>query len=366
MTNRINDKIDINQAAVEELCTIKGVGASLADRIMAARPYETLDDLKRVKGVGDKLFMQMLPYLFIGGQPADRMSESALLEQPVMEDKDGTQPEAAQAVQIEAEPYEISVQETAPAERPTDEQVVETIDQPDIKTAGKIAEIDEKEPFIAVGETSQSVFYPVEDEPLAASAKSEQAKEQKPLQAIQVIERPRERQDTARQPAKPSLQRREMLTWLAGASLLSILLGVLLTLGILGIVNGSLRYPSMKQAQVEIAALQGQLDINGEQIADAQESITSLRTRMDTLETLSGRISTLETETADIRSELTETTGQMEEISGSLDEISDEIDMLIEEIVKVKEAAGLFENFLQQLQALLNDIIPAEIEGGLQ
>ena len=45
-------KLDINTASKEELEKIPGVGSALSERIIAARPFRSADDLKSVKGVG--------------------------------------------------------------------------------------------------------------------------------------------------------------------------------------------------------------------------------------------------------------------------------------------------------------------------
>ena len=55
-------KIDINTATEEELKTIPGVGPVMAARIIAARPFQSADDLKKVNGIGDKKYAQMRPY----------------------------------------------------------------------------------------------------------------------------------------------------------------------------------------------------------------------------------------------------------------------------------------------------------------
>ncbi|MGM0291289.1 DNA/RNA non-specific endonuclease [Enterococcus sp. AZ029] len=47
-------KVNINSAPVEELEKIVGVGPLLAQEIVRNRPYNTLDDLLRVKGIGPK------------------------------------------------------------------------------------------------------------------------------------------------------------------------------------------------------------------------------------------------------------------------------------------------------------------------
>jgi DNA uptake protein ComE-like DNA-binding protein len=55
-------KIDINTATEKELTTVPGIGHVLAARIIAARPFRSADDLKRVNGIGNKKYAQMRPY----------------------------------------------------------------------------------------------------------------------------------------------------------------------------------------------------------------------------------------------------------------------------------------------------------------
>jgi competence ComEA-like helix-hairpin-helix protein len=55
-------KIDINTAAEEELKTIPGIGPVMAARIIAARPFKSGDDLKKVSGIGDKKYETIRPY----------------------------------------------------------------------------------------------------------------------------------------------------------------------------------------------------------------------------------------------------------------------------------------------------------------
>jgi len=55
-------KIDINTATEKELKMIPGIGPVMAARIIAARPFRSADDLKKVNGIGDKKYVQMRPY----------------------------------------------------------------------------------------------------------------------------------------------------------------------------------------------------------------------------------------------------------------------------------------------------------------
>lgn len=47
--------IDVNSATVDQLATLTGIGPKLADRIIKARSFDSVDDLTKVFGIGDKL-----------------------------------------------------------------------------------------------------------------------------------------------------------------------------------------------------------------------------------------------------------------------------------------------------------------------
>jgi DNA uptake protein ComE-like DNA-binding protein len=55
-------KIDINTATEKELMMVPGIGHVMAARIIAARPFRSADDLKKVSGIGDKKYVQIRPY----------------------------------------------------------------------------------------------------------------------------------------------------------------------------------------------------------------------------------------------------------------------------------------------------------------
>jgi DNA uptake protein ComE-like DNA-binding protein len=55
-------KIDINTATEKELTTVPGIGHVMAARIIAARPFRSADDLRRINGIGDKKYTLIRPY----------------------------------------------------------------------------------------------------------------------------------------------------------------------------------------------------------------------------------------------------------------------------------------------------------------
>jgi hypothetical protein len=48
--------IDVNRASVEDLEALPGVGPVMAARILDARPFQTLDELREVSGIGPRRF----------------------------------------------------------------------------------------------------------------------------------------------------------------------------------------------------------------------------------------------------------------------------------------------------------------------
>jgi competence protein ComEA len=52
ITPLISGRVNLNSASLEQLEALPKVGPALASRIVAGRPYRSLADLDRVKGVG--------------------------------------------------------------------------------------------------------------------------------------------------------------------------------------------------------------------------------------------------------------------------------------------------------------------------
>ena len=53
------EPIDLNTATVDEIMLLPGVGEVLAERIVEGRPYKSVADLRRVPGVGEKVFARI-------------------------------------------------------------------------------------------------------------------------------------------------------------------------------------------------------------------------------------------------------------------------------------------------------------------
>jgi hypothetical protein len=53
--------VDVNAASAVELASLPGVGPTIAERIVAGRPYEDVDALERVRGIGPRTLARMRP-----------------------------------------------------------------------------------------------------------------------------------------------------------------------------------------------------------------------------------------------------------------------------------------------------------------
>lgn len=53
--------VSINSATAAELDTLPGIGPAYAERIIAARPFDSVDDLLRVRGIGPANFERIAP-----------------------------------------------------------------------------------------------------------------------------------------------------------------------------------------------------------------------------------------------------------------------------------------------------------------
>jgi competence protein ComEA len=63
--------VNVNQASADELARLPRVGPSLAGKIVAHRekngPFKRTEDLMEVKGIGEKMFASLKPYVSVSG-----------------------------------------------------------------------------------------------------------------------------------------------------------------------------------------------------------------------------------------------------------------------------------------------------------
>jgi competence ComEA-like helix-hairpin-helix protein len=70
---RVEHHLDLNSASADELAAIPGVGPALAGRIVRDRSenglYDSIDDLDRVKGIGEATIDLIAPWVVVSRPP---------------------------------------------------------------------------------------------------------------------------------------------------------------------------------------------------------------------------------------------------------------------------------------------------------
>ena len=91
--------VDPNTADIETLTQTPGIGPVLAERIIAARPYKTLEDLQWVNGISTTLLGQLRPYLTLPSAQKVEEGGVAPAEGITAEAEPETAPEACHRLQ---------------------------------------------------------------------------------------------------------------------------------------------------------------------------------------------------------------------------------------------------------------------------
>ena len=82
----------VNEGSVGELVAVRGIGKARAEALVKARPFETLDEVARVKGIGARVFVSLLehrPSEKASSKPSGKKSpKGAVKADPPMEEAD--------------------------------------------------------------------------------------------------------------------------------------------------------------------------------------------------------------------------------------------------------------------------------------
>ena len=75
--------VNLNTATAAQLATLKGIGPAKAQAIIEQREkngdFKTVDDLKLVRGIGDKMLEQLRPQVTVDGRPAGDAPQPAAI-----------------------------------------------------------------------------------------------------------------------------------------------------------------------------------------------------------------------------------------------------------------------------------------------
>jgi hypothetical protein len=252
--------INLNTAKPDDLTTLPGVGTAMAKRIIAARPYDSIEALQQVSGVGPALFERLAPLVSL----VDLEDEEEII-------------------------YLEATTDTPPAET---EEILEAVDTPTEESLPEAAQPEEQE----------------DEEPEAEPIPRDKA--------IIPVNEPEEKTSKPTEGPKPVTWGRVLLLSTA-FSLGAFVFAVLLTLGIIGTINNGLRYASPS----DLHFMSGQLDSLDSQIGVVLDDIENLRTRLDNLEAMSAQVGELQAATEQLSADMAITVDLVSGMETQIDEL---------------------------------------------
>jgi prefoldin subunit 5 len=327
-----NLKIDPNTAGEEALAQIPGVGDEMAKRIINARPFASLEDLKMVNGIGSVFLDNISPYLEFAPDEPETEEEGA--------DVSGEYEDTGTISEVEFP----SEEEGIPAEG---------------EIAPKVEDSSERmEPPPIIEAQPESKVSPPEME---AQLEGEPPKSQVEIPVEEVVTTPEKTAPPVTPPTKPGpkLATRSQLLWVSFASgLLAFVFAVALLFGILAGINGGLRFATPAQVQ----GISRELNVLSSQFGILQGDMEGLRTRMDNLEGLSGRVDQVEELSALLASDLGDLSDQVGRLNQQIVEVETQIGELENQVGLLEEQNARYQDFFNGLKDLIEILFPSEVE----
>jgi len=264
----------VNNGSQEELMTLPGIGTVLANRLIEARPFASLENVQRVNGISASML--------------ERIVDTA------------EEPDADMPVPAPDEPD---------PELPAKEETPEESSSEDIREQG-----EEIKPGL--------------------SGMGKGAKNQ--------VQAAHQSEETLPKKFEEASKSHGLLWTILISSAITALVTILLTLAVLGGINGSLKFATSAQVQT-MQREAGQLST---QIDTFQGDLDGLRGRVDILEGLGDRTAALETAQEQLAAD-------QETLSQQVTDLQTEIAALNEKVTSQEEQTQRFETFFKDLQTSL-------------
>jgi chaperonin cofactor prefoldin len=325
---------NINTADLESLTHVPGIGPALADRIIAARPFARLEDLFRVSGIGLESMQMLLPYLTINDIPLNPLPESESLLGMGAEDN-----KSSEALKVS-------------------EGAVVTGAENESKQSDHNAVPDEPGEMLP---QVASVLDHTENLHVAATAKTSEP----PIATTGVAEIPATpKPPTEKRIAVENLTRSELIRLILISNLLTLILTVFITLGILFNINhGSLRF-ALPADISQLTQQTSDLELKASTLEGDQ---AALRTRLDNMESMAGRLDELETVSTETRSLVDSNTAQVQTLATQaitltlqINSVSSQVETLSSQVDVIQTNSERYQQFFDGLATLLTNLFPED------
>jgi prefoldin subunit 5 len=152
---------------------------------------------------------------------------------------------------------------------------------------------------------------------------------------------------------EPKMITRTAALWLAlGGMLVSFILAVVFSLGILAIVNGGLRYA--RPAQVE--GLSSQFASLNAQTASVQREVDNLTVRVNNLEGLDARVAIVEKDAQLLQDDVNAASAALSNLDGQVRDLHGQVAAVGSQIDELNTRTARFQRFLDGLRELLGGV----------
>jgi competence ComEA-like helix-hairpin-helix protein len=402
--------VNINTANQDELTTLSGVGPALADRIIAARPFRSVDDLLKVQGIGPALMDSIRSALTVFPQPSPpttklntpidgknkKEAESMMDETLEKPEEDVLEAENLAENQIEGEVVpeaETEIGEETESVEPVDDEVevieaeaevVETEEEEpeieaeleeagamDLESTEALALLDgvpeESKPDEEVQIAEEPEADLEEDLPVEAALVMDaeesqpdieevalEASQEEPKVEVEMLpEEPLPSGETVTKPETktvPTVSRGQAIWMMIFSGLLAFLLALGASLGILASLNGGLRYATPSQ----MTTVRRQVDGLNAQATILQQDLEGLRGRMENLEGLSGRVGSVEENVGQLQVGAEQMRGDLDAAATRMEAFNSELEAVNGEVDEIRGQTEKFDTFLNGLRDLLD------------
>jgi len=328
--------ININEASVEELCTLPGVGESLAERITSKRPFEYLEDLENVTGIGPNFVERLRPYVDLPMAPTDGAEKepTMLADETAQDSVAAAQDDGVDVDEIE--PTILAAAAVQDNEGSGPDDGIET-DEDEIEQDESDLSIEDMQEATADSDETSSDS----DDGPEESAEGDLTSEGEEVETEEQV-------SPAPAPAGVSRSMLYGLTFMG--FFFTLVIATAFSLGIIASLNnGNLVFASANQA----AVLAAEIDQVETSIQTLQSDLDSLRVRVDSLEALGDRVDVLETSVEAFQEDLNATTTLVEDIDQRVVGMESDMD-------QVKGSVERVQVFFEGLRELLANVLTPE------